>query len=87
MVVALGAFAWDNALHHFGPVRPKPRFGHGAEAPLPHDRVLVGSYHVSQQNTATRRLTTDMLDAVFLRARELLNDKSGQRPDPVGSGR
>src|SRR5215218_6354920 len=87
VVVALGAFAWDNALHHFGPVRPKPRFGHGAEAPLPGGRVLVGSYHVSQQNTATRRLTTGMLDAVFLRARELLQVPNGQRPDPGGSGR
>ena len=87
VVVALGAFAWDQALRHLGPVRPKPRFGHGAEAPLPGGRVLVGSYHVSQQNTATRRLTTDMLDGVFLRARELLGLQNGQRPDPAGSGR
>jgi uracil-DNA glycosylase len=71
-VVALGSFAWDTALRHLGPVRPKPRFTHGAEAPLPGDRTLLGSYHVSQQNTATRRLTETMLDAVFLRARELL---------------
>src|SRR5215217_4924994 len=63
VVVALGAFAWDQAL---------PRFGHGAESPLPGGRVLLGSYHVSQQNTATRRLTADMLDAVFWRARALL---------------
>jgi uracil-DNA glycosylase len=74
VVVALGAFAWDIALHHFGPVRPKPRFGHLAEAPLPRGRTLLGSYHVSQQNTSTRRLTVDMLDAVFLRARELLEE-------------
>jgi hypothetical protein len=40
-----------------------------------------------QQNTATRRLTTDMLDGVFLRARELLGLPDGQRPDPAGSGR
>ena len=72
VVVALGAFAWDQVLHHLGPVRPKPRFGHGAEAPLPGDRVLLGSYHVSQQNTSTRRLTEPMLDGVFRRARELL---------------
>jgi uracil-DNA glycosylase family 4 len=72
VVVALGAFAWDAALRHLGPVRPKPRFGHLAQATLPAGRVLLGSYHVSQQNTSTGRLTEDMLDAVFLRARELL---------------
>ena len=72
VVVALGAFAWDQALRHLGPVRPKPRFGHAAEAPLPAGRILLGSYHVSQQNTSTRKLTEEMLDEVFLRARELL---------------
>jgi uracil-DNA glycosylase len=72
VVVALGAFAWDSALRHLGPVRPKPRFGHGAEAALPQDRVLLGSFHVSQQNTNTGRLTEAMLDRVFLRARALL---------------
>ena len=72
VVVALGAFAWDSALRHLGPVRPKPRFGHGAEAALPQDRVLLGSFHVSQQNTQTGRLTEPMLDRVFLRARKLL---------------
>jgi uracil-DNA glycosylase family 4 len=72
VVVALGAFAWDQALRHLGPVTPKPRFGHAAETPLPGGRVLVGSYHVSQQNTSTRKLTAEMLDEVFFRARELL---------------
>jgi uracil-DNA glycosylase family 4 len=86
VVVALGAFAWDQVLRHLGPVRPKPRFGHGAEAPLPGGRVLLGSYHVSQQNTSTGRLTEPMLDGVFVRARELLGGPDGQRPDPGGSG-
>jgi uracil-DNA glycosylase family 4 len=72
VVVALGAFAWDVALRYFGPVRPKPRFGHAAEAALPAGRTLLGSYHVSQQNTSTRKLTEEMLDGVFFRARALL---------------
>jgi uracil-DNA glycosylase len=72
VVVALGAFAWDQALRHLGPVTPKPRFTHAAETPLPGGRVLLGSYHVSQQNTSTRKLTEEMLDGVFLRARELI---------------
>jgi uracil-DNA glycosylase len=72
VVVALGSFAWDTALRHLGPIRPKPRFGHGAETALPHGRTLLGSFHVSQQNTNTGRLTEAMLDGVFTRARELM---------------
>jgi uracil-DNA glycosylase family 4 len=75
VLVALGAFAWDGALRAAGalghPVpRPKPRFGHGAEAELGPYRLL-GCFHPSQQNTFTGKLTRGMLDAVFARAREL----------------
>ncbi len=79
VVVALGSYAWDTALRHLGPVRPKPRFAHGAEATLPQGRVLLGSFHVSQQNTQTGRLTEEMLDGVFRRARELLQSDQQTR--------
>ena len=72
-IVALGGFAWDGVLRaasqrgHAVP-RPKPRFGHAAEARIG-PWQLVASYHVSQQNTFTGRLTEPMLDQVFARAR------------------
>ena len=75
-VVALGSIGWDAALAAvrragWAVPAPKPRFGHGAEAVLgaPHgDVVLLGSYHPSQQNTFTGRLTEPMLDTVLGRA-------------------
>jgi uracil-DNA glycosylase family 4 len=70
-IVALGGFAWDAALRLHAPVRPRPKFGHGAEAPLPGGRTLVGCYHPSQQNTFTGRLTEEMTDAVLARAGQL----------------
>jgi uracil-DNA glycosylase family 4 len=70
-IVALGAFAWDGFLRaakELGhDVRPRPAFGHGATAAVGPYR-LFGSYHVSQQNTFTGRLTEPMLDAVFTSA-------------------
>lgn len=75
VIVALGGFAWDAAIKAVVAAgaerpRPKPRFGHLAEAALgPY--ALLGCYHPSQQNTFTGKLTTEMTDAVFRRAREL----------------
>jgi uracil-DNA glycosylase family 4 len=71
VVVCLGAFAWQAACQMFE-VKPRPKFGHGAEYELPGDGpVLLGCFHPSQQNTFTGKLTEPMMDAVFLRAREL----------------
>jgi uracil-DNA glycosylase family 4 len=75
VVLCLGAFAWDAALRlrvalGHPPPRPRPRFGHGAvwhAEPWP----LLGTFHPSQQNTFTGRLTPAMLDAVLEQAREL----------------
>ena len=79
VVVCLGGFGFDAACRHFD-VRPKPKFGHGVEVDLG-DRpaggpVLLCSFHPSQQNTFTGRLTESMLDAVFTRAVELA-ERSG----------
>jgi uracil-DNA glycosylase len=73
-IAALGGFAWDGVLRALAAqghaARPRPRFGHGAEARVgPYS--LVGTYHPSQQNTFTGRLTPDMLDTALGRAAEL----------------
>ena len=72
VIVCLGAFAHEVACTEFG-LRPRPRFGHGSEAVTPGGAVLLGSFHPSQQNTFTGRLTEPMLDAVFARARALID--------------
>lgn len=80
VVVCLGSFGWDAALRTYRALgydvpRPKPRFGHGAEAtlvtPTGQPVTLLGSYHPSQQNTFTGKLTEEMLDDVLGRARTL----------------
>jgi uracil-DNA glycosylase family 4 len=70
VIVALGSFAYVSVAGLLG-ARPRPPFRHGAEASLPDGRVLIGSYHPSQQNTFTGKLTEEMLDAIFERTREL----------------
>jgi uracil-DNA glycosylase family 4 len=76
VLVALGAFAWDVVVRMLGPVRPKPVFGHRATTAVG-GYVVLGSYHPSQQNTFTGRLTPAMLDDVFSRARKLADDYGG----------
>ena len=84
VAVCLGAFAWDAALRLNAAIggppaalpRPRPKFGHGAEydgRPL----KLIGSYHPSQQNTFTGKLTPDMLDGVLRRAATVANGDEG----------
>jgi uracil-DNA glycosylase family 4 len=68
--VALGQFAYDNLARVLA-LRPRPRFGHGVEAPLADGRTVICSFHPSQQNTFTGKLTVPMFDAVFQRAREI----------------
>ncbi|MDQ3979324.1 MAG: uracil-DNA glycosylase [Actinomycetota bacterium] len=79
VVVALGQFAHDNVWRLLGDGR-RPPFGHLAEHPLAGGRVLVDSFHPSQQNTFTGKLTEPAFDAVFARARELLGLSPGPPP-------
>jgi uracil-DNA glycosylase len=77
VVLALGAIGWDAALRHFARhgvalSRPRPVFGHGAELELRPGLTLLGSYHVSQQNTNTGKLTPAMIDRVLARAKAIL---------------
>ncbi len=68
--VALGAIGYGAVAAELG-MRPRPKFAHGLEAPAPGGQTVLCSYHVSQQNTFTGRLTEAMLDGVFARALEL----------------
>jgi uracil-DNA glycosylase family 4 len=70
VVVALGQFAYQVLTDELA-LRPRPKFGHGVEAVVPDGLALIGSYHPSQQNTFTGKLTEPMFDAVFARARRL----------------
>lgn len=76
VVLALGQIAWKAVVRELKSrdwySGRHPKFAHGAEVELADGRWLVGSYHPSQQNTFTGRLTEEMFDAVFIRARQLL---------------
>jgi uracil-DNA glycosylase family 4 len=83
--VCLGAYANDCLGRVLG-LRPRPAFGHGHETVLGDGRVILCSFHPSQQNTFTKRLTEPMLDSVFGRARELLDAvelRESKAPDIV----
>ncbi len=80
VVVALGAFAWAawwpalTSVYGVRPPAPRPAFSHGElwrPEHLPAVPALLGSYHVSQQNTFTGRLTPTMLDEILTRAKAL----------------
>jgi uracil-DNA glycosylase family 4 len=87
-VVALGSYAWQAALTSlagagYAVPRPRPRFAHGAEIQITGpgaDLLLLASYHPSQQNTFTGKLTESMLDAVFRRATQ----SAGGAPKQAG---
>ncbi|MEE9417080.1 MAG: uracil-DNA glycosylase [Acidimicrobiales bacterium] len=74
VIIALGGIGYAAVCAELG-IKPRPKFGHGIEVPLDDfghpGKVLLCSYHVSQQNTFTGRLTEPMLDSVLARAREL----------------
>jgi uracil-DNA glycosylase family 4 len=82
ILIALGGFAWAGALELLTELgwtlKPKPIFAHGAECKIgPY--LLVGSYHPSQQNTFTGKLTEAMFDGIFLRVKKHLMKKEPRK--------
>ncbi len=71
VVVALGAIAHQSAVKVLGGRLPKATFGHLNEHRMPGGRMLIDSYHCSRYNQNTGRLTPEMFEAVFARARVL----------------
>ncbi len=78
VVVALGKIAFDAFLvaareMGTGTPRPRPQFGHGSLCYMPDGLILLGSYHPSQQNTQTGRLTRPMFEGIFAQVRQILD--------------
>ncbi len=79
VILGLGKIGFDNALSAFSEVfnldlSPRPKFAHGVEHTLNSKLTLLGTFHPSQQNTFTGKLTEAMFDRIFRRVRELLQD-------------
>lgn len=79
VVIALGKIAFDSFIKAYeeagGTItKPRPKFGHGVAVDLPNGQRLICSYHPSQQNTFTGKLTRPMFQSIFDRARAILND-------------
>ena len=79
VVIALGKIAFDSFIRAYeeagGTIaKPRPKFGHGVAVDLPNGQRLICSYHPSQQNTFTGKLTRPMFQSIFDRARAILND-------------
>ena len=70
VVLVLGQIGYQSTATELG-LNPKPKFGHGVEASLPDGKTILCSYHVSQQNTFTGKLTEPMFDSVLRRAKDL----------------
>ena len=77
VVLALGGIAHRAIIRAFGLRQADYKFGHAAEHPLPGRFLLLDSYHCSRYNTNTKRLTEQMFDTVFVRAREILDQAGG----------
>lgn len=84
VLMALGLIGWNAVIDDFKKrglwVGGRPKFGHGAEVQLPTGAWLIGSYHPSQQNTFTGKLTEPMFDAVFARVRKLMEKSAPKAP-------
>lgn len=70
VIICLGKFAYDGLCQLIG-LKRRPAFGHGVEVPTVGGRTILCSFHPSQQNTFTGKLTVPMFDAIFQRARVL----------------